>query len=68
MEIEGFSSYGMGYLARQQGIPKEKNPLPSVGEMHKRWMMGWEHAEEEIQKKVSPVGAITKTIPIKLVK
>lgn len=71
-EIEPFSSYGLGYIARIRNIPRDKNPFKVVGEMHGRWDKGWEHADDELTKTKAPVmhtePTSSKVIPIKLVK
>lgn len=42
-----FSSYGFGYMAREQGIGRDKNPFPSSGEWYQNWNKGWDHADRE---------------------
>lgn len=69
MEIEPVSSYGLGYAARTQGVPKEKNPFNIVGSMHGKWLKGWDHADQEIvPKKETVVEKVRKIFPLRLLK
>lgn len=67
VEIEPVSTYGLGYMARVQGIRREQNPFPSVGQMYGNWFRGWDDANKDEVPKIKII-RLRKVIPMKLVK